>query len=192
MTMKLDKEKIKELTTLDDKKRQVIYCICVVVALVVLSFGDRIVLHFIQQVPNNNNRIFGESGEITAGDYKIDFLEELTVTDILQKIQNQESFTLLSSRDSCHTCVQYIPLLKEVFDKYEVDAYYMNRSLYDRDNEEYVTLLNQDERLKKNLQYTPYIMVFKNGKLVDELVGSKNKEEVEEFVLRNNLATNNI
>ena len=83
--MKLDKEKIKELTTLDDKKRQVIYCICVVVALVVLSFGDRIVLHFIQQVPNNNNRIFGESGEITAGDYKIDFLEELTVTDILQK-----------------------------------------------------------------------------------------------------------
>ena len=192
MTMKLDKEKIKELTTLDDKKRQVIYCICVVVALVVLAFGDRIVLHFIQQVPNNNNRIFGESGEITAGDYKIDFLEELTVTDILQKIQNQESFTLLSSRDSCHTCVQYIPLLKEVFDKYEVDAYYMNRSLYDRDNEEYVTLLNQDERLKKNLQYTPYIMVFKNGKLVDELVGSKNKEEVEEFVLRNNLATNNI
>lgn len=190
--MKLDKEKIKELTTLDDKKRQVIYCICVVVALVVLAFGDRIVLHFIQQVPNNNNRIFGESGEITAGDYKIDFLEELTVTDILQKIQNQESFTLLSSRDSCHTCVQYIPLLKEVFDKCEVDAYYMNRSLYDRDNEEYVTLLNQDERLKKNLQYTPYIMVFKNGKLVDELVGSKNKEEVEEFVLRNNLATNNI
>ena len=110
----------------------------------------------------------------------------------MTKIQNQESFTLLSSRDSCHTCVQYVPLLKEVFDKYEVDAYYMNRSLYDRDNEEYVALLNQDERLKKNLQYTPYIMVFKNGKLVDELVGSKNKEEVEEFVLRNNLATNNI
>ena len=68
----------------------------------------------------------------------------------------------------------------------------MNRSLYDRDNEEYVSLLNQDERLKKNLQYTPYIMVFKNGKLVDELVGSKNKEEVEEFVLRNELATNSI
>lgn len=190
--MKLDKEKIKEFTTLDDKKRQVIYCICVVVGLVVLAFGDRIVLHFIEQVPNNNNRVFGESSEITAGDYKIDFLEELSVRDILNKIQSQESFTLLSSRDSCHTCVQYIPLLKEVFDKYEVDAYYMNRSLYDRDNEEYVALLNQDERLKKNLQYTPYIMVFKNGKLVDELVGSKNKEEVEEFVLRNNLATNNI
>ena len=190
--MKLDKEKLKEFTTMDDRKRQVIYCICVVVALVVLAFGDRIVLHFIEQVPNNNNRVFGESDEFTAGDYKIDFLEELTVKDILQKIQNQESFTLLSSRDSCHTCVQYIPLLKNVFDKYEVDVYYMNRSLYDRDNEEYVFVLNQDERLKKNLQYTPYIMVFKNGLLVDELVGSKNKEEVEDFVLKNNLATNNI
>ena len=73
--MKLDKEKIKEFTTIDDKKRQIIYCICVVVALVVLAFGDRIVLHFILHVPNNNNRVFGEDGEITAGDYKINFLE---------------------------------------------------------------------------------------------------------------------
>ena len=190
--MKLDKKKIKEFTTVDEKKRQIIYSICVVVALLVLAFGDKIVLHFIEQVPNNNNQIFGGSGEVTASDYQIDFLKELAEKDILSKIQNQENFTLLSSRDSCHTCVFYIPLIKEVFDKYEVDAYYMNRSLYDRDNTEYVSLLNQDERLKKNLQYTPYIMVFKDGKLVDELVGSKNKEEVEEFVLRNQLATNQI
>ena len=190
--MRLDKEKIKEFTTLDDKKRQIIYCICVVVGLVVLAFGDQIVLHFIHQIPNNNNRVFGQSGEITAGDYKIDFLEELSVSDILTKLQNQESFTLLSSRDSCHTCVEYIPMLKDIFDKYQIKAYYMNRSLYDRDQEDYVKLLNVDERLEKNLQYTPYIMVFKNGKLVDELVGSKRKEEVESFVLKNNLATNGI
>ncbi len=186
------KEKIQNWTRLDEKRKQTIYCICVVLALVLLFLGDRIVLRFIDQIPNNNNRVFGENGEISASDYNIDFLEELNITEILDKINRQESFTLLSSRDSCHTCEKYIPMLKELFTKYEIDAYYMNRSLYDRDNNEYVQFMNVDEKLKEHLQYTPYLMVFKNGKLVDELVGSKPKEEVENFIAKNELATNNI
>ena len=190
--MKIDKEKIKEMTTLNEKKKEVIYCICIVLTLIVLALGDQIVLHFINQAPNNNNRVFGESGESLPADYKIDFLSELTVDEILKKLENKESFTLLSSRDTCHTCEEYIPILKELFTKYEVDAYYMNRSIYDRDNAEYVKLLEYDERLEENLQYTPYLMVFKEGVLVDELVGSQKKETVEEFVLKNQLATNEI
>ena len=68
----------------------------------------------------------------------------------------------------------------------------MNRSLYDRDNNEYVLFISIDERLENHLQYTPYLMVFKDGKLTDELVGSKEKEEVENFIARNELDTNNI
>lgn len=188
----LSKDKKERGIHLNEKRKQTIYCICVVLALILLFSGDRIVLRFIDQIPNNNNRIFGENGESNPADYTIDFLEELSITEILEKINRQESFTLLSSRDSCHTCERYIPILKELFTKYEIDAYYMNRSLYDRDNNEYVLFMSIDERLENHLQYTPYLMVFKDGKLIDELVGSKEKEEVENFIARNELATNNI
>lgn len=187
--MKTNKESRLTKFNLDEKKKQNLYAICVVITLILLMCGDQIVIRFIEQVPNDNNRVFGSDIPI---DYKIDFLDELTIEEVLQKIENKESFTLISSRNSCHTCNLYIPILKEMFAKYEINAYYINRSLYDRDNENFARFMTFDERLNKNLQYTPYIMVFKDGLLSDELVGSKKRNEVEDFILKNNLATNQI
>ena len=174
---------------LDEKKKQNLYAICVVLALILLMCGDRIVIHFIDQVPNDNNKVFGSD---MPADYIIDFLDELSIEEVLNKVENKESFTLISSRNSCHTCTLYIPILKEMFAKYEIKAYYINRSLYDRDNENFVKFMSLDERLNKNLQYTPYVMTFKDGVLVDELKKKKKRNEVEEFVLRNNLEANKI
>lgn len=187
----IKEKKIKEMINLDERKKEKIYCICIVLVLLLLAFGDRIAMHFISHQPNPNNTAWG--GEvISAEDYKIDFLFELKIPDIMRKIEDKETFLLLSSRDSCHTCKTYIPLLKRKFDKYEIKAFFLNRSLYDRDNSYYVDFMNIDKRLEKNLQYTPYLMYFKEGKLVDELVGSKKENEVEEFLKRNNLENNKI
>ena len=53
------------------------------------------------------------------------------------------------------------------------------------DNDNFKTLATKDERLKNNLQYTPYLMMFENGVLKDELVGSQPKETVTEFIYKN-------
>ena len=105
--------------------------------------------------------------------------------EILTKIEQKESFLLLSTRDNCYTCKTYLPLLKDIFTTNGIQGYYLNRSLYDMDNDNFKTLATKDERLKNNLQYTPYLMMFENGVLKDELVGSQPKETVTEFIYKN-------
>lgn len=190
-SVKEETEKLKEIINLDEKKKEVIYCIFIVLVLLLLTFGDRIATHFISHQPNPNNTSFG-GDVISADDYKIDFLTELKIPEILSKIENKETFLLLSSRESCHTCKKYIPLLKKMFDKYDIEAFYLNRTLYDRDNTDYAEFMNIDTRLQRNLQYTPYLMYFENGVLKDELVGSKKQVEVSNFIERNKLENNKI
>ena len=171
----------KDKEFINDKKRDFIYCVCIVLALLILAFGDQIVLHFIKQVPNNNIKVFeNEENQIEKT-----FLKELTVEEILTKIEQKESFLLLSIRDNCYTCKTYLPSLKDIFTTNGIQGYYLNRSLYDMDNDNFKTLATKDERLKNNLQYTPYLMMFENGVLKDELVGSQPKETVTEFIYKN-------
>ena len=186
----MKKNKVEKTKIVDERKKEIFYCISIVLVLILLAVGDHIIMHFIGQVPNNNNQIFGANEEYSASDYTFDFLDELTMKEILTKINDQESFALLSSRDSCHTCVKYIPIVKELVQKYQIEMYAMNRSLYDASDEEFKQFTELDERLAKNLQYTPYIMVFKDGHLTAELIGSKTKEELENFIIDNQLAAN--
>lgn len=186
-SIKEETTKLKEKISLDEKKKQNIYCIFMVLVLILLAFGDQIMLKFIDHQPNPNNTIFGENKEVAASDYKIEYFTELSISEVFEKLRNKEKFVLLSSRDSCHTCKTYIPILKEQFAINNIKGYYLNRSLYDRDNQDYIELLKVDQRMEKNLQYTPYIMYFKDGKLIDDLVGSKSKEEVNNFIIKNNI-----
>ena len=95
------KNQLKEKLNLDEKTREVIYCVLVVVVIVLVAFGDRIVLRFIKSSPNPNDRVFG--GE-TKEPYSISFLEQLTLDEVLEKLERQETFLLLSSKDDCYTC----------------------------------------------------------------------------------------
>ena len=69
-------KKHKELLNLSEKQKEVAYCILFLGVLLLLAFGDKIALHFIEEDPNENNAVFGENGALN---YKIDFLEELSL-----------------------------------------------------------------------------------------------------------------
>ena len=58
--------------------------------------------------------------------------------------------------------------------------------------EEFVRFTEVHENLQKNLQYTPYVMYFKEGMLQDELIGSKEQIEIESFLKKNELENNKI
>lgn len=169
-----------EKITLDEKQKEIAYCILIVVVLIFLAFGDRIALRFISKNPNPNNTVFG-SGEKNK-DYKIEFLEELTVWQVLEKINNKETFLLLSSRDSCETCKNLLPDLESVLKEREKNGYYINKDLSEKELTEYQILESLDERLKSHLQYTPYLMYFEEGLLKEEIVGKVEKHTLEDFV----------
>lgn len=187
--MRNKKERIVEMITLSEKQQEILYCTFFVIVLLFLAFGDRIALHFITKQPNPNNAI--SRGDSSASNVLYSF-EESDITNILEKLSNKETFLLVSTRENCYTCKSYIPLLEQEFLKYDVTAYYMNRSLYDMNQEEFVRFTKVHENLQKNLQYTPYIMYFKDGMLKDELVGSKEQAEVESFLKKNELENNKV
>ena len=187
--MKNKKERKVEKITLSEKQREFLYCTFFVVVLLFLTFGDRIALHFITKQPNPNNAISRGDSPVSGVPFS---LEELDMTEILEKINNKETFLLVSTREKCYTCKSYIPMLEQEFLKYDITAYYINRSLYDMNQEEFVRFTEVHENLQKNLQYTPYVMYFKEGMLQDELIGSKEQIEIESFLKKNELENNKI
>ena len=177
-------KKPKEILNLSEKQKEVAYCILFLGVLLLLAFGDQIALHFIEEDPNKNNSVFGENGDLN---YRIDFLEELSLDQVLEKIESGENFLLLSSRYRCETCDLFLPIIKEVKEMYDLPLYYINRDTIDTGSGSYQNWINMDSRLKEHLPYTPYIMYYKEGSLKEEIVGRVPKSELEDFIIREEL-----
>lgn len=169
--------KLKKEIELDEKQKQIIYCVILVFVLLLLFFGDQIALRFISKNPNPNNQVFG-SGE-KNNNYQIEFLTELTVEELIKKIKNKEDFIVLSSRDSCETCKKYLPDLKEILKTNQIKGYFVNRDLYKK--EEHKELEELDSKIASHFDYTPYLMWFHKGNLLDEIIGKEKKENLELF-----------
>lgn len=178
------KRQLKEKLNLDEKTREVIYCVLVVVVIVLVAFGDRIVLRFIKSSPNPNDRVFG--GE-TKEPYSISFLEQLTLDEVLERLERQETFLLLSSKDDCYTCEKYLPILEVGIERINTPVYYIDRDLYDEGSEAWDEFISLDERITQNFMYTPYLMYFKEGKFEAELVGKKDQDLLEQFFENNGI-----
>lgn len=58
-------------------------------------------------------------------------LISLNYNDIMEKINNKESFVLCISRTNCSHCNDYKPKLKKVANKYDVKIYYTDVDLFD-------------------------------------------------------------
>lgn len=158
-------------------KNEVLYSVLFTIVLMLILFGDQIMLRFITNNPNPNEQLI-----ISETKTELTFASELTINEVLDMINNKESFILLSTRDECFICNDYFNLLKNVFLKHNISSYYINRSVLDESNDLYIKFSNYDQRLKENLMYTPYLMYFKNGVLQDELVGKKTQQEIENFI----------
>ena len=98
--MKAKQQETSEKIIMSEKQKEVIYCVFFLIVLLFLAFGDRIILHFITKQPNPNPSI--SRGEQEVSSIPV-FMEELNISDILNKLNNQETFVLLSTRDNCYT-----------------------------------------------------------------------------------------
>lgn len=58
------------------------------------------------------------------------YLKEIKYDDLIEKINNKESFVLLISQTTCTHCKNYKPLLKDVANSNEVMVYYVEFDLF--------------------------------------------------------------
>lgn len=167
---------------LSEKEQKVLYCTIFVIFLLLLAFGDKIALHFIKQSPNPNNRVFGSDEILTDSVFKESNIETISLEIALKKIKNNEKFYLLSTRDICYPCLQYMPSISEAIVKNNLNIYILNRGEIDKDSSYYWKFVGLDKRISEHFQYTPYLLYFERGELKKELVGLKNDDELKEFI----------
>ncbi|MGB4985597.1 MAG: thioredoxin family protein [Erysipelotrichaceae bacterium] len=104
-------------------------------------------------------------------------LRKTTAESIIEKFENKETFVFYFSTSFCHACEDYKPVVKEFMESHN---FVFNYIVADEDDQAKVDYL-----IKKyipNLEYTPSSYYVKEGKIVNEEVGSLTKEEIAEFV----------
>lgn len=72
-------------------------------------------------------------------------LYELTTNEVIEKINNKDSFILCISATYCSHCNSYKPKLKEISKKYKIDIYYIDYDKYtDNEIEEFKNYISFD------------------------------------------------
>lgn len=179
------KQKNKEENLGENHQRnEFLYCTFIVIVIIFIAMGDQIALHFFKNNPNPNDKVFGGSSKEA---YSISFLPELSLNEVLEKIDKKESFLLLSSKSDCVVCEKMLPTLEEIYDKRKVEIYYFNKDLYDNSTETLKKFREVDEKISAKIIYTPYLMYFDNGILKDDMVGETNRNKIEDFLIFNGI-----
>ena len=60
-------------------------------------------------------------------------LTKLTVNEVVDKVNNKESFVLCISQTECTHCQAYKPKLKNISRKYNIEIFYIDIDKYDND-----------------------------------------------------------
>lgn len=166
-----------------NSKEQTIYCIIVVFVLILLAFGDQIVLSKLPKNPNPNDRVFKD---LVHEKTKYSFIEEISVSEVFEKLKHQESFYLLFLREDCYTCDKVLEKMNSFSSSIQYPVYFLYREQYSTQEEEFQTLLQYDLRILENESLTPFFVQFEQGIVMDTLVGMGKKNRLEEFLCKNN------
>ncbi len=113
-------------------------------------------------------------------DYQIAInrLQKISLEDVEQKIQHQESFYLYTGRESCPYCQEFAPKLARAVDKTKTTVYYLDSEHIDKTNW---------NSFKTNVGFKtiPNLTYFTNGTAYDRLPrASQASVEVIELFIR--------
>lgn len=163
----------------------VITIISVLILIFVLA-GDT------EKAANNSNEN-GNSAEV-AEEYDVSAFKEIKAQDI-KKESKGKNILIYVGRSSCGYCIQYVPVLKEIQEKYnKYTTYYIDIAkildfsgsggVLDKEADEIMQKLDKDF-MESNWGATPLTLVVKDSKLVDSIVGYVPAESLETFVKDN-------
>lgn len=103
------------------------------------------------------------------------YLKEIKYKDVIEKINNKDTFVLLISQTTCSHCLEYKPKLETVANKEKINIYYI----------EYDLLSKEDtENFNKYISFsgTPTTVFFTNGEektAATRINGSASIEKIE-------------
>ena len=140
-----------------------------------------------------------EEGEPVSYEYDVSKFNEISASDIA-KVSKDKTILLYIGRSTCGYCIQYVPVLQEVQDKYgKYTTYYLDiAKIYDysrgvkldEDAEKIMLNLKTSDNQKgvmDNFGSTPMTLVIKNNKVVDSIIGYVDAGTLDQLVTSNGL-----
>ena len=109
------------------------------------------------------------------------YFNEIKYNEVIEKIDNKESFVLLISQTDCTHCISYKPKLEDVANEHKINIYYID-----------VDLLSEEENNNLNsyinFSSTPITVFLKNGEettVATRINGDASKEKIEKKLKTN-------
>ena len=137
-------------------KKNIIFVIAIALLLLIVSF-------LVINKYSNRNRLI-----------------ELDVNQVLEKVDNKDSFVLCISRTDCSFCEKYKPKLAKISKDYKVEIYYIDIDKYSKEEQqEFIKHISFDKStpvtafIKDGVETTSSNRIFGNvssDKIVDKLI----------------------
>lgn len=108
-------------------------------------------------------------------------LKNLSYSELIKKMENNETFFFVVIKDGCQHCEGFIPKVEEVLKEYDIVGYKLNYSdLSEKDDEEFFN--------KFGISSTPTTVFIKNGNeisILQRLEGNVSKEKLIDKLKKN-------
>lgn len=100
--------------------------------------------------------------------------ENITISEFEKKVKNTDILKVYVYKTECNACQSFRPIINKVVKDKHVKLYAIN--IGDKENNSY------DFFEKYNIQVTPTMMIYKNGKLIKSHEGVQSEEMLTDFL----------
>lgn len=129
----------------------------------------------------------------TSADYDVSEFDEIKASDLSKESKNK-TIVVYIGRSSCGYCVQFVPVLKSVQEKYNFTTKYIDiakiidynsSSISDQDAYNLLTNMKTNSEQKNIMEQfgsTPMTLVIKNNTIVDSIVGATDESTLTKLI----------
>ena len=129
---------------------------------------------------NNNKKSDSTITEEKNTEYDVSEFEELTTSELAEKVKAGGTQVVYIGRSTCGYCVKFIPTLKQAQKDLGYKTIYVDLTKVTSSDAE--TLYAYDSFVEENFGYTPMVLVFKDGNFVKGTVGYTEVDEFKSFL----------
>lgn len=188
-----------ELTTEDrlisiEKKVNATLILVVIMAILAIINLSILVSNNSGQTPTNED--LTPNSTDTSADYDVSEFDEIKASDLSKESKNK-TIVVYIGRSSCGYCVQFVPILKSVQEKYNFTTKYIDiakiidynsSSISDQDAYNLLTNMKTNSEQKGIMEQfgsTPMTLVIKNNTIVDSIVGATDESTLTKLIKDN-------
>lgn len=184
ISSKAVKKETKKVIDYSEILNKIFYSLIAIIIILIL-------LLIVGIVKNNNgsSNINNSTEEEASGDYDVSMFETLTTGDAINKIKEGKTEVVYIGRSTCGYCVKFLPTLQQAQKDYNYKTIYINIEEMTSDDQNKLLELDNDEKyISENFGYTPMVLIFKDGKLVNGWVGYAEYDSFAAFLEDNGLS----